>query len=395
MAQGGMRTPRDVAAASLLMAAGIALQGELSTKTANRIMKALEGKGDASAGTIGQQVLAILDEPEQPPKGPARESIKDVREELNQTYKLLHREQAKAASAQNEANRARDEAHRAKANHADLKTQNTDLRKQLARHRAPINTITVNNRFRKDMGNLQGLADSIKANGLLQPVVVDSRNELIAGERRLRACRDLLGWTEIDVRVLDVENLLLAEHDENECRKGFTTSERVAIARAIEDEIGRRQGKRTDKALPGNCPEVPKGAETREVAAKKAGLGNSRNLGRAETVVDHGTPALVEAMDKGEVSVSAAAAVATLPEAEQEEVVNRGAEAVREKAKTVRERLSRSTGTEDEQTNRAREKGIGIRLAHEALNSLTRIPKNDFFRDRAFEIVTDWIKANK
>jgi hypothetical protein len=31
-------------------------------------------------------------------------------------------------------------------------------------------------------------------------------------------------------------------HDENELCKGFTVSERVAIARAIEEEIGNRQG---------------------------------------------------------------------------------------------------------------------------------------------------------
>jgi transcriptional regulator with XRE-family HTH domain len=37
----------------------------------------------------------------------------------------------------------------------------------------------------------------------------------------------------------------------------------------------------------------------------------------------------------------------------------------------------------------------GIRLAHEALNYLTRIPKNDHFRKRGFQIVTDWIKAQK
>ncbi len=39
---------------------------------------------------------------------------------------------------------------------------------------------------------------------------------------------------------------VLAEHDENETQKSFTPSERVAIARAIEERIGKRQGQRTD-----------------------------------------------------------------------------------------------------------------------------------------------------
>ena len=42
-----------------------------------------------------------------------------------------------------------------------------------------------------------------------------------------------------------------------------TPSERVAIARAIEEEIGKRQGQRTDLGLPDNSPEVI-GKETRQ-----------------------------------------------------------------------------------------------------------------------------------
>lgn len=49
--------------------------------------------------------------------------------------------------------------------------------------------------------------------------------------------------------------------------------ERVAIAKAIEEEIGNRQGKRTDLELPGDCPEVD-GNETRAIAAEKAGFGS-------------------------------------------------------------------------------------------------------------------------
>lgn len=44
-------------------------------------------------------------------------------------------------------------------------------------------------------------------------------------------------------------------------------NEQVAIAEAIRTELGNRQGRRTDKELPDNDPEVA-GKESREIAAK-------------------------------------------------------------------------------------------------------------------------------
>jgi ParB family chromosome partitioning protein len=66
-----------------------------------------------------------------------------------------------------------------------------------------ISEIVVGERFRKDMGDLAGLARSIDREGLLHPVVVSQLGVLLAGERRLRACRDILGWTEIPVTIVE------------------------------------------------------------------------------------------------------------------------------------------------------------------------------------------------
>jgi ParB family chromosome partitioning protein len=62
-----------------------------------------------------------------------------------------------------------------------------------------------------DEGALAELAASMRASGLLQPVVVRPANggyELIAGERRLRAA-DRLGWGEIGAIVRDVDDRTL------------------------------------------------------------------------------------------------------------------------------------------------------------------------------------------
>lgn len=99
---------------------------------------------------------------------------------------------------------------------------------------------------------LAELAASIRAQGLIQPVTVrpaaDGRYQLVAGERRLRATRDL-GWTTIRaiVRPVDdrqllelslVENLLRADLNEIEVAEalsrlqnqyGYTTSQLAEV----------------------------------------------------------------------------------------------------------------------------------------------------------------------
>src|SRR6266545_648899 len=86
-----------------------------------------------------------------------------------------------------------------------------------------INDIIIGKRHRKDLGDIAGLAKSIQKN-LLHPPIVTDRNELVAGFRRIKAA-ELLGWIEIEVRVINPDDMLEAEHDENECRKDFTPSE--------------------------------------------------------------------------------------------------------------------------------------------------------------------------
>jgi ParB/RepB/Spo0J family partition protein len=69
-----------------------------------------------------------------------------------------------------------------------------------------------NDRTVFDEGELQSLAESIRQHGLAQPVTVrpviidgNGRYEIVAGERRTRAMRDILGWAHIPciVRELD------------------------------------------------------------------------------------------------------------------------------------------------------------------------------------------------
>jgi ParB family chromosome partitioning protein len=57
----------------------------------------------------------------------------------------------------------------------------------------PVEKIRVGPRHRRDLGDLDGLAASIEDIGLLNPITVDDTGLLLAGARRLAACK-LLGW---------------------------------------------------------------------------------------------------------------------------------------------------------------------------------------------------------
>ncbi|MCR4734910.1 MAG: ParB N-terminal domain-containing protein [Treponema sp.] len=91
----------------------------------------------------------------------------------------------------------------------------------------PIKDIKVKKRVRKDLGNLDDLKDSLRIYGLLNPITLNRKNELIAGERRLEAAKQI-GWTNINANIIDnisdIEQLEM-EIEENNQRKEFTEAE--------------------------------------------------------------------------------------------------------------------------------------------------------------------------
>jgi ParB family chromosome partitioning protein len=64
-----------------------------------------------------------------------------------------------------------------------------------------IGDIRVGKRHRRDLGDIDGLAASIEDIGLLNPITVDEDSRLLAGARRLAACKRL-GWKTIPVNIV-------------------------------------------------------------------------------------------------------------------------------------------------------------------------------------------------
>ncbi len=97
-----------------------------------------------------------------------------------------------------------------------------------------IDSVIITNRTRKDFGDIRSLAESISAVGLLQPIVINENNELIDGQRRIKSFIQL-GITEIPFYRVSLAQIILGEFHANSNRKDFTSSERVAISKAVEE----------------------------------------------------------------------------------------------------------------------------------------------------------------
>lgn len=188
-----------------------------------------------------------------------------------------------------------------------------------------IDSIRILDRHRKDFGDLSALAASIENVGLLQPVVITPGLRLVAGERRIRAALSL-GWDTIPARVVsnltEAADLLRAERDENICRQEMTVSERVALARQIEELEKPKAAERQASGQFGSRSGSPEPDRKEIRAADIAGnaVGMSRvTYQRAKYVVDVASgdadatdeartaaQAAVKQMDAGEIGPSRA-----------------------------------------------------------------------------------------
>ena len=109
--------------------------------------------------------------------------------------------------------------------------------KRLETKKILIDVIQIGERFREDYGDVESLAQSIKSEGLINPITVDTESNLLAGGRRLEACK-LLGWDSIDATIFKIENeyeLRIVELIENIQRKEMTWAEQANLIKRIND----------------------------------------------------------------------------------------------------------------------------------------------------------------
>ena len=128
-------------------------------------------------------------------------------------------------------------------------SNNVEQNQQLGYHFVPIDKVVPNRqqpRSTFDEEKLQELSDSIKEQGVLQPLVVTQmsggRYELIAGERRLRASK-LAGLSEVPVVIknVDSEGLLVLAILENVQREDLNAIEEAFAYQELTEQFGYSQ----------------------------------------------------------------------------------------------------------------------------------------------------------
>lgn len=178
-------------------------------------------------------------------------------------------------------------------------------------------------------GEFEQFKGDVRANGLREALWIYD-GQILDGRNRYRACREL--GIEPMTQAWDGDDPVAFVVSLNLRRRHLTESQRALIADSIA------------KMGEGRPPETrPIGLVSQEQAAEMLNVGIN-SVKRAARVRRTGAPGLKRAVKAGEVRLGPAAEVASLPEAEQEAVVAKGPEAVREKAAEIRRGKSRVNG---------------------------------------------------
>jgi ParB/RepB/Spo0J family partition protein len=136
-----------------------------------------------------------------------------------------------------------------------------------------ITRIKIGKRMREDLGDIEDLAESINLRGLLHLITIDENFNLIAGHRRLEACK-LLGWEYIEARTisdLTEKEKRLIELEENTKRKDLTEYEK---SKNLDELVNlTKEVLKEELPSPGDGkPGRPSKSNSREKVAERLGI---------------------------------------------------------------------------------------------------------------------------
>lgn len=232
-----------------------------------------------------------------------------------------------------------------------------------------------------DDETLPELANDIRDNGqLLDIEILDGK--VLDGRRRWLACK-MAGKKPRTVTVT-VDDPIARVVSLNSKRRHMTPSELSMVAARVRQLYDAQAKERMHAGKRNPVVTVPQG-KSRDLAGKAIGVSGSL-VDKATKVLHKGTPELIAAVEGGRLSVSSAAELAEADEATQKYVAAQA---------HVSGGRYRKPKTEVDVKNASNREGVGVTRANEAINCLTRIPKNDPLRKRGFQIVTDWIRKNR
>lgn len=172
------------------------------------------------------------------------------------------------------------------------------------------------------------LKADIAANGLREPIWLHD-GQIIDGRNRYQACKtvgvepDFREWNRQGDLVSFVVSLNLH-------RRHLSESQRAMVAAKLANM------RREDTLIQNRSANLPNEEMSQQEAADLLNV-STRSVTAAAKVKDEGAPELVQAVESGQASVSAAAEVATLPIEEQKEIVAKGEAEILKVAKEIKQ----------------------------------------------------------
>lgn len=159
-------------------------------------------------------------------------------------------------------------------------------------HSTELSKVLKGDRQRNELNDIDVLADSIRRLGLIHPIVITRDNSLVAGERRLEACRQL-GWTHIPAQYtdeIDQFTLKCIEFEENMKRKDLTWQEQCLAVQeyhSMQTEYDPKWSQeKTAAALGLNQSWVSRNLAVAEEAAKKPEILAIQRFSTARGIVE-------------------------------------------------------------------------------------------------------------
>ncbi|MDN4588653.1 plasmid replication/partition related protein [Xenophilus aerolatus] len=196
----------------------------------------------------------------------------------------------------------------------------------------------------------EALERSLLAEGCRDALVLWG-NVLVDGHNRYGICRkhELPFQTVQNTRFRSMEDVHLWMIDQHLGRRSLSDFQRGVLALRKREIVAERRRQPAPEAAspsaaadaaaepaPAAAQPLPDPIDTREALARAAKLSSSQ-VGMIERIQKQATPELVAAVKSGAVSLSAAAAVASLPAEEQIAAASGGADELKQAAKRVRE----------------------------------------------------------
>jgi DNA-binding transcriptional regulator YdaS (Cro superfamily) len=136
-------------------------------------------------------------------------------------------------------------------------------------------------------------------------ICIDENFHLIYGLEHIEAAKKLWKKTVIAWHI-SLEDLRNKKYEVHHLLKAFDLFERVAIRNALENFIGKRQGRRTDLNELVDLPSQVQGIKTRDFVAEVLGFGSDYVCRMLNKILRHGSRTLILQVLEGKISISKA-----------------------------------------------------------------------------------------